>query len=94
MMQTVVIFAFVHQEQDAFNRIGQSKLIRLLSVHSFGIYLIHPIVIDFLSPLFPKTMFTLAYGYIGYVALFITVLAGSFLPVWLMSKIPVIKMFV
>ena len=94
MMQTVMIFAFVYQKQDAFNRIGQSMLIRLLSVHSFGIYLIHPIVIDFLLPFFPKAMFTLAYGYIGYVAFFITVLAGSFLSVWLMSKIPIIKMFV
>lgn len=94
MLQAVMIFAYVYQKKEVFNRVGDSKVVRFIAAHSFGVYLIHPFVIMVVNKFFPQSLFTLEYGYIGFFTKFLLVLGLSLLPVWVMSKIPVIRKFV
>ena len=94
MLQTVMIFNFLNINKEIFNKIGKSKVIRIISTHSFGIYLLHPLVINILSPYFPQDLFTQQYGYTGFVIMFLSVLGVSIMLVWILSQIPLIKKIV
>lgn len=94
MMQAVMIFAYVYENKERFNKVGYSKVVHFISTYSFGVYLIHPYVIKIVNNFLPHYLFTIPYGYVGFIVKFLAVLGLSLLPVWAISKIPVIRKFV
>ena len=94
MAQAVMIFLYAYNKKDRFNKVGQSKAVQFISTHSFGVYLIHPFVIMIVNKFFPQSLFTLQYGYAGFIVKFILVVVLSLIPVWIASKIPLIRKFV
>jgi len=94
MMQAVMIFAYVYENKDRFNKVGHSKVVQFISTYSFGVYLIHPFVIMIVNKFLPQYLFTIQYGYVGFIVKFLAVLGLSLLPIWGASKIPVVRKFV
>lgn len=94
MLPAVMIFFYVYNNKERFNKVGYSKLVHFIATHSFGVYLIHPFAIIIVNKFFPQYLFTIQYGYVGFIVKFLAVLGLSLLSVWIISKIPVIRKFV
>lgn len=94
MAQAVMIFAYVYNNKERFNKVGQFKIVQFISTHSFGVYLIHPFALMIVNKFLPQSLFTIQYGYSGFIVKFLAALGLSLLPVWIASKIPVLRRFV
>ena len=86
-----VFFKYFIMKRQQNEQFAPSKLVQQISFTSFGIYLVHPMFLDFIRPFFHNTHGILIHPAIGIPIQIIAMLFVSLVAVFIIGKIPYLK---
>ena len=88
LMPAMALFVFVKYHGE---KLGQNKIVRTIAATSFGIYLVHALIIEYLLVyVWPDMHF----GFWPIVGMTVLVFAVSFVITWVLKKIPFVRNYI
>lgn len=86
-----VFFKYTIRRLQQEPNFAPGKIVKIIASTSFGVYLVHPILLDKLRPLFHEGITTFMHPVIGIPLQTLIILVGSVIIAWGIGKIPFIR---